>query len=462
MRHIISLGFAEFGAVLLVAGAGVSVYAQPPTSVGGGGSSYVSAVAGFADVLLAGTWGGGLMMSRDSAASWKPVENGPTRFIYDIHLRESLLWVGTDGEGVHCYDLDAAKWREDRRGLAKRYIFCLGGDETVLLAGTWRRGLFRSANDGADWSRSQTGLGRKVVYCIGTHDRVYYAGTARWGVFASKDTGKTWENIGLRGMSVTGVAVHDGAVVAGTWKHGTYRRAVEDTLWVSVGVPAEPVRDLFSTAGKLYAAKRTMGVFVSDDGMSWRPFGPIDQDPYVLGWWRRGLVVGTWGKGVYIVWGKHKKRRTLPPDRSPRSVHVADTAESSIVGRSVRSASDDSVFASDIASAGRILSARSCHRGKLVICYEVEGSGSIAVAVRAKEGRLIAGELIPADGVGRYVLPLDAHSGEQDLYLVSMRTRRDDKTVYALSTGVSHSGRRHEEVYHPLEIKGSGAKGALQ
>jgi hypothetical protein len=241
--------------------------------------------------------------------------------------------------------------------------------------------------------------------------------------------------MGLHGMSVTSIAVLEGVMVAGTWKRGLFRRVPGDTQWVSVDEPAESVRDLLVIGGKLYAAKRTVGVYSSDEGVRWRPVDVSGYDPYSLGRWQDKLVVGTWGRGVRSIEYVDAVGASRIRESWQRLVRAGDGGAIDHESEPGDSPSEEDMLVAGLSNEGRIISARLCYRGKLVVCYELEEEGSIALSVFSRDGRVMTRETVAVENAGRrYTVSLEVGGWKAGVYVVTMRTRRDYETVYAVVT----------------------------
>ena len=179
------------------------------------------------------------------------------------------VFAGTFDGGVFVTTDNGASWRPRNEGLAGGNVTCMGiADDGELFAGTYGLGVFRSNDGGASWIRCSvdprtsevtalavTGTGsviagtsRDGLMVIGAHgtraaglsgkfinaiavtpDGIIYAATAQHGVFRSRDDGATWVrlNLTVRNGEIRTVAVISrGTLFAGT-NAGTICRSVD-------------------------------------------------------------------------------------------------------------------------------------------------------------------------------------------------------------------------------------------
>lgn len=194
-------------------------------------------------------------------------------------------------------------WSKAGAGLpAALRIEALARLDGVDLAGT-DRGLFVSGDGGLTWSRPTRGVPEEVkVYGLTAAGDTLYAATGR-GVWRSTDRGQSWASASadLATIRCLGVTSHDGAVYAGTDRHGVWVLRQPGGQWSAAreGLPASAqVFGLVVHAEKLFAALYTKGIYRFDSSAQrWTPAG--DERPLRVTASDRHLFAGRNPGGVF-------------------------------------------------------------------------------------------------------------------------------------------------------------------
>ena len=113
--------------------------------------------------LYPGTGGGGVFRSIDGGLSWTSGRVGLTNPNVQSLAASDGTHAGTSG-GVFLSNDDAATWRPLNTGLtAFAIVFSLVQNGGEFYAGTNGAGVFRSQNNGASWTAVNTGLTNTIV-----------------------------------------------------------------------------------------------------------------------------------------------------------------------------------------------------------------------------------------------------------------------------------------------------------
>ncbi|HYR45470.1 MAG TPA: hypothetical protein VER78_00600, partial [Thermoanaerobaculia bacterium] len=193
--------------------------------------SYVSALAfapGQSSTIYAATYGGGVYQSLDAARTWVLAGAG-----LDLSLIRALAADPAAANTVYAAMFDGVQktidgggnWRSASGGLPVFPVYGLAfqrGSPTALLAATSGGGLLRSTDGAATWSASGQGLNDLFISSIAvdpSNASILYAGTNHpydgsnsQRVYKSSNGGGTWTQTTLdaRGFSVSFLAVNPG------------------------------------------------------------------------------------------------------------------------------------------------------------------------------------------------------------------------------------------------------------
>jgi photosystem II stability/assembly factor-like uncharacterized protein len=200
-------------------GSGLFLSANGAASWAAAGSAMRDPVAALAfapgqgSTLYAGTLGGGVYQSRDGANSWTPINAGlVSTVVYALLLDPAApgtVYASTY-DGVEKSSDGGATWQDRDTGLPIAPVAALAlapGSLQTLFAGTLGGGLLKSSDGGATWNASSQGLTDSYISSIvidPTAPSTLYAGTAHpydgshaERVFKSTDGGTTWTQTGL-------------------------------------------------------------------------------------------------------------------------------------------------------------------------------------------------------------------------------------------------------------------------
>jgi len=226
-----------------------------------------------------------------------------------------LVYAGSFGGGIFKSEDGGINWQVANEGLTDPFVYAVTiGPDKAIYAGTLRGGIFRSRNNGKSWVAANKGLDRLETHVLVHHRGALYAGTGS-GVFRSSNGGESWisDNEGLKNLLIRALAVDsEGSMYAGTTGMGIYRKRADSSKWIRITaaqlshprdrLPENFVRALVvDETGSLYAGTADNGVYVSADrGDSWRALGTGVENVSI-----RALAIGgaSWfvgtGQGMY-------------------------------------------------------------------------------------------------------------------------------------------------------------------
>ncbi len=286
--------------------------------------------------LFAGTVGGGVFRSTNTAASWTQVNEGLANTnilslaVVPAGSGQTKLFAGTGPSGAYCSTDNGGSWSRDW-GITGNYVYAVAFCSTAtgganLFVAALGLGVFRSTDKGTSWTMSDSGLSDVTLSSLavstsGSGTPTVFAGTMSGGVFRSTDHGMSWAeaNVGLTNKTVECIAVNSeggGAtsLFTGTYGGGVFRSTNNGALWTEVneGLYNTRVRGLAigsngAGGSNIFVATAGSGVFRStDNGSHWFQINEGLTNPNVncilaspKGPGDTSVVAGT-GSGVFL------------------------------------------------------------------------------------------------------------------------------------------------------------------
>jgi len=238
------------------------------------------------EIVYAATFGGDLYKTTDSGRSWLSLGQaaGATLWLAIDPTRPQILYSGVNGGAGVLKSVDSgATWQAANQGLPATSVWTVQIDREhpdVLYAGTGGGGAFKSTDGGASWRPMPVG---PIVWSIAIDPRrsdTIYAGTNGDGVFRSDDGGTTFHQVGSPiDRRVTALA-HDpgrrGVLYAGTAGGGVAYSTDFGVTFSETALGGSLVLALVvQETGDVYAGTGTDGVLVSGSyGAVWREVAP--------------------------------------------------------------------------------------------------------------------------------------------------------------------------------------------
>jgi len=236
----------------------------------------------------------GALRSDDGGLTWQARNTG-------LPAADPQLWcvitfddghiLAAAADDAHVYlSTDAGDhWQASSDALGSGSVFSLAADPaqpmTLLAGGTG--GIWRSSDGGVHWRlvHSTSGSDVSALAWSSTAPGTIYAGLVPGPgqILQSRDGGSTWRDIaaGLDGpegiMTIVGPQQGRSTVLVGTMGHRIWRLEGGTRAWrfSGSGLPAgQHGASLLLTDGAQYAGTMGAGVYTSQDGQHWAPYGP--------------------------------------------------------------------------------------------------------------------------------------------------------------------------------------------
>lgn len=178
---------------------------------------------------------GGVYLSYDNGATWKPVSTGlPTladtnTYVTSLAAIGNNLFAGT-GHGVYLSTDYGTSWSRINKGLTGPWVYSLAVKGSELFAGTFGQGVFRSTDNGTSWT--QTSLVKDITSLFAA-DTNLFAGTWSQGVYRYVNSSQSWQSIGLPNVYVTGFAADNGILYASTLNNTVWKRPISELTGIN-------------------------------------------------------------------------------------------------------------------------------------------------------------------------------------------------------------------------------------
>ncbi|HWC66143.1 MAG TPA: hypothetical protein VG777_08670, partial [Thermoanaerobaculia bacterium] len=146
-----------------------------------------------ASVVWGGTYGGGLLVSRDAGNHWSRVPTGGLGDVVNdlAAVPGGALLAATD-DGILRSDDSGATWQAVNVGLTDSVVYALTVDAGgVIYAGTQSQGVFRS-EDGRRWEAAGPAVPVYALAADPTRPGSIRAATGGSGVLTTGDGGRSW------------------------------------------------------------------------------------------------------------------------------------------------------------------------------------------------------------------------------------------------------------------------------
>ncbi|SNB48096.1 choice-of-anchor D domain-containing protein [Geobacter sp. DSM 9736] len=200
----------------------------------------------------------------------------------------SVVYVGTDGNGVYKSTDGGATWNPASQGIAGLSVYAVKidpGNHSTIYAGT-NGGIFRSGDAGTTWRSVSTGINSQFVFSLSIRGGSIFAATGN-GAYRSSNAGETWLPFtGLAEKVVQSIAPADDSLLYAATTNGLFRSSDGGNNWSQVtGLPASNIQAVaVNPSNPLIAYLGTWGggvVKTYDGGVTWASANSGINDPYI-------------------------------------------------------------------------------------------------------------------------------------------------------------------------------------
>jgi len=191
------------------------------------------------NLIIIGTYGGGIFVSGDDGETWTPANSGLTNYVVrTLNTINDRILLGTskiippggdidglgDNGGLFISDNDCSNWIQSNAGLTNWNVQSLVIKDSNIFIGTDGGGVFKSTDNGDSWTEVNNGLTSKQVV-LSTSSSGVFAGAWEGGVFVSNDDGASWTNqsSGMTDYRLFSIYVKNNDIFAGTYAGGVFK-----------------------------------------------------------------------------------------------------------------------------------------------------------------------------------------------------------------------------------------------
>lgn len=176
-----------------------------------------------ANIIYAGTDGGGIWKTTNGGTSWSSLMDFTSSawqqfyFICVDPNTTTTVYAGLKSGGVLKSTNSGSTWTATGTGPSSiKRIRVYPGNSNIVFA-TGSNGIYRSTNGGTSWTQVKTGSTEDLQFKPGTNNTMYASTSSTSTFWRSVDSGKTWTNItsGITtsGRSLIGVSANNANVV---------------------------------------------------------------------------------------------------------------------------------------------------------------------------------------------------------------------------------------------------------
>lgn len=299
-------------------------------STGGPQGGSVSSLFLYRNVLLAGTFTGGVFRSTDKGISWRQtaLSFGNVR---DLTVTDGGEFVAAViNKGIYVSRDSGLTWQY--KTFLTSFVYALGtNSKGHIFAGAGPTifqgnsisssktsdtsgypGVYRSTDGGETWNL--VGLKSINVYSLAVDSNQFiFAGTYQRGIHKSTDNGLTWSLSGLADSTIDALAIANSRNIFAATRSGCIYQSSDGGLgWQKLSQLNPPIYRIISNAlGELFAIANESVFRSSDSGKIWTPIylGSVKVHSIASG--NEGFVsIGALDEGIYLSDDNGKTWRT--------------------------------------------------------------------------------------------------------------------------------------------------------
>ncbi len=264
-------------------------------------SSEIRSLVVVDDNILAGSTGGGVLLSRNNGLTWDPANYGLHNSITTLVVSGKNVFAGTYCGGVFMSTNGGWNWLSKNNGIPDKCINCLAISDSNIVVGTDNK-LFISTDMGDNWKSINDGLKGFNILSIAIKGDTIYAGTDHDGLYISTNKGLEW-NHSIEGFD------HDFPIesitIVGTKIYinnagNLYLSTNNGLNWSKMNVEGY-VKSILFNDGIFYVGTLN-GIYKSNDfGISWKAIYNGLSNLKVRSLYKNkdNLIVGTYGNGLF-------------------------------------------------------------------------------------------------------------------------------------------------------------------
>jgi hypothetical protein len=254
----------------------------------------------------------GTFYTADNGKSWNGVAEAKNQFCYAIAQNDTMLFIGTGGNGIISSSIHSNIWHSLNNGLTSEVIWDIEANGNTLFAAT-DSGPFISKNSGKNWipitkgfqhSSSQYGTSPKQALSIVSGNGMVLASNLSGLYKLSKDSTK-WDLVGFSEDGGKMVKIIDNTVYFGKELGGLYKSIDSCKTWIPLYIDSNNpvIFDMFKRGNNnLYASSTLHIYYSSDEGKHWDNWSETGMPNLFIYRVIQGdsfLYAGTYGRSVF-------------------------------------------------------------------------------------------------------------------------------------------------------------------
>lgn len=177
--------------------------------------------------------------------------------------KENLIFAGTYLGGIYVSRTAGDSW--ERFALSNRGIYCIAINKTKMFAGSF--GLYTSADGGKTWVVAKGVSDSNAIACMALNDDKIFAASGT-KVFYSNDNGENWNIFSFNFQSVVRAIALIGSSIFVGCDSGLFRSDDNGANWKAID-SSIGVTSVTSHSGTIYVGSITGLMISSDNGNTW-------------------------------------------------------------------------------------------------------------------------------------------------------------------------------------------------
>ena len=221
------------------------------------------------NLILIGTFHGGMYKSIDEGETWQQIDNEfVSQSVYSLELLSNGNILAGTGSGIHISSDNGETWFHS--ALPDYLVSTITIDEvgSIYVGSAYENDIYRSTDNGLNWNPLNSGV--SGIRSIVTKELNLILVACNSGTYRSSDSGVTWQLVFPPDQSINDLALNQSGNFGAISDFGHFYLSTDDGItWDSVSTINHSSRIIFSSSnGDLYLG--SYGVHRStNEGQTW-------------------------------------------------------------------------------------------------------------------------------------------------------------------------------------------------